>query len=311
MAMRKRVLKILAGVGIGIPAVILAAPAGFHIHPPRCLGRAQTLNAEVAREDDDVFTVMSYNVRYRTGLDRGKKNWEYRAGLVTDNIVANTPDIIGFQEVTPGQYDYFAKALAGYESVVEYRDDTPFSEGCPVFYNALRYKMIESGSFWLSETPGVMSKDWGAANYRICTCVVLRERVAGARLAVFNTHLDHVSDEARINGIRVILDKMEALTDVPAILMGDLNAEEDSKTYAMVTGLLTDAKYAAAETMGGNTFQGWGKVTGGSPIDYVMLTPGAFAVARYKIDTTTYKGVYPSDHYPLCVDLSMRKEESL
>ena len=46
-----------------------------------------------------------------------------------------------------------------------------------------------------------MSKDWGAAHYRICSYVILKDNTTGKEFVVFNTHLDHESEEARINGI--------------------------------------------------------------------------------------------------------------
>ena len=48
---------------------------------------------------------------------------------------------------------------------------------------------------------------------------------------MFNTHLDHISDEARINGIRVVLDKIAQFGGKPSIIMGDFNAKENSETY--------------------------------------------------------------------------------
>lgn len=56
---------------------------------------------------------------------------------------------------------------------------------------------------------------------------------------MFNTHLDHISDEARINGIRVVLDKIAQFGGKPSIIMGDFNAKENSETYKMATETLT------------------------------------------------------------------------
>lgn len=299
----KKSKKVVLGILIGLLSLIVLTAVILNIYLPRYWSRADIFSAASIERNPDEFVVMSYNVRCWTVLDLGKKSWPYRADLVMDTVAANAPDIIGFQEATTGQYDYLLDTLAGYNSVIQYRDNSLFKEGCPVFYNALRFTLVEQGSFWLSETPDEMSKDWGAANYRICTYVVLTDKNSGKQFTVFNTHLDHVSDEARINGIRVILDKMDELGGFPAVLMGDLNAEESSETYRMATENLIDAKYMAAESATGNTYQNWGAEQAASPIDYILLSPGDFQVEQYSIDTRTYDGVYPSDHFPLCVKL--------
>lgn len=66
------------------------------------------------------------------------------------------PDVIGFQEVTKFHYAYLQDTLKGYDSVIEYRDNTYLSEGCPIFYSTEKFELEDKGSFWLSETPEVI-----------------------------------------------------------------------------------------------------------------------------------------------------------
>ena len=111
------------------------------------------------------------------------------------------------------------RTLQGYDSVITFRDESTFSEGCPVFYRTDLYDLIDKGSFWLSETPEKMSKDWDSACYRICSYVILKEKQTGLEFVVFNTHLDHVSEEAirqafaeyRKRGITFVRDGGDAL----------------------------------------------------------------------------------------------------
>ena len=249
--------------------------------------------------------IMNYNVRCLSPLDLGKKNWFYRADLITDSIEKEAPTIIGFQEVTKWQYDYLCDTLSGFDSVITYRDDAVNSEGCPIFYQTALYDLIDKGSFWLSETPDIMSKDWGAAHYRICSYAILSDKASGTDFVVFNTHLDHVSDEARINGIGVVLDKIMEFGGLPAILMGDLNAEERSSTYQSATEHFLDVKYQTENTMTSCTYQNWGEELDRNCIDYVMVSPEGFTVNSYKVVTETYDGVYTSDHFPLSVNLTL------
>lgn len=267
--------------------------------------KAQTPVTPTAAVQSESIRVMSANLRCFNPQDIGKKSWFYRADLILKNIEAEAPSIIGFQEATKWQYAYLRKSLPGYDSVITYRDDSPFSEGCPIFYDTERYALQDKGSFWLSETPEVMSKDWDSKCYRVCSYVILEEKASGRQFVVFNTHLDHVSDEARINGIGVVLDKIQQFGGLPSMIMGDFNAEEDSETYRSATENFSDAKYQTENAVGlhSATYQNWGESPDRNPIDYFMISKTGFTVEKYEVVDTTYDGVYPSDHFPILVDL--------
>lgn len=301
----KRKRRILLGIVAGFLSVVLAALVVINFYLPRYWLRAEKFDVTNVRTVPGQMSVMSYNVRCWTFLDLGKKSWPYRANLVVENIVAAAPGIIGLQEVTPGQYRYFNKVLVGYDSVIEYRDNSVFREACPIYYNAALYNLVDKGSFWLSETPEVMSKDWRAAHYRICSYVILQDVGTDTKFVVFNTHLDHVSDEARVKGIGVVLDKIAEFGGLPAILMGDLNAEDTSPTYAMATENFIDAQVTASDSMDSATYQNWGAELDSPRIDYIMLSPQGFDVVRYFVMDTTHDGVYPSDHFPICAHLEL------
>ena len=257
--------------------------------------------------DSSQIKVMSYNIRCHAPDDFGHKNWFYRANLVVDTIENAQPGIIGFQEVNSWQYDYLCDVMPLYDSIIEYRDDIPvYSEGCPVFYRTDLYTLIDKGSFWLSETPDVMSKEWGSACYRICSYARLKDNFSEKEFVIFNTHLDHVSDEARIKGIQVVLNKIEEFGSIPAILMGDLNAVEDSETYRSATINFDDVKYQTENTMTSCTFQNWGTELDRDCIDYILTSKGDFEVDSYKVITDTYDGDYTSDHFPITAIIKLK-----
>ena len=258
--------------------------------------------------DNGEIRIMSCNVRYLELRDYGKKSWFFRADKLVADIGKQKPGVIGFQEVTKWQYQYLVDTLRGYDSVITYRDEMKWSEGCPVFYNTALYTLVDKGSFWLSETPEVMSKDWGACCYRVCSYVILTDRTTGKNFVVFNTHLDHASDEARINGIRVVLEKIAQFGGLPAVIMGDFNAEEGSVTYERVTENFLDARYEAQETTGVGTFQAWGQIEGGWRIDDFMISKTGFRVLRYDVVDVVHEGVYVSDHNPIVMDVILSRE---
>ncbi len=300
----KKVLKALCVLLCLILAVVIVFGAANLIYLPKYKSSAESYDI-TTKEAEDEITVLSTNVRTWSPTDTGKKSWFYRAPLIVKNIAAVQPEIIGFQEVTPMHYKYLTANLKGYDNVIKYRDNSPLHEACPVFYSTQRFTLKDSGSFWLSETPEVMSKDWGSACYRICSYVILTDNSSGKDLVVFNTHLDHVSDEARINGINVVLEKIKAFGGLPSIIMGDFNADEESETYAAATDSFLDAKYQTEKTAKGATYQNWGKKLDSENIDYFMISKKGIAVSEYRIIEDTYDGVYPSDHFPIMIKITL------
>lgn len=293
---------VIAVLSVVLAAVVCYGAVLFWYYPHYRTNKSEVKVTTVA---EDSVTVMSCNLRCLTPNDMGKKSWFYRADLVIQGIVNNSPDIIGFQESTKWQYKYLCDTLVNYDSVIEYRDTSAFSEGCPVFYRNDRYTLVDKGSFWLSETPETVSRDWGAACYRICSYVILKENSSNKEFVVFNTHLDHVSDEARIKGIGVVLDKISEFGSISAVLMGDLNAIENSETYRSATESFLDAKYQTDNTMKSCTYQNWGEELDRECIDYIMVSKTGFNVNSYKVVTDTYDGAYSADHFPIVANLTL------
>ncbi len=298
-----KVLKIILSVFAVLLCIVLAVGVLNLAYYPMYKNKGVKYDAKEFGESDSI-SIVSANVRTWSPTDILKKSWFYRADLLLETVADKQPDIIGFQEVTRMHYGYLTENLKGYDNVMQYRDDSKLSEGCPIFYRADKFELVDKGYFWLSETPEEMSKDWGAACYRICSYVILKD-TDGRELVVFNTHLDHISDEARINGIRVVLDKIEQFGGMPSVIMGDFNADEKSETYAAVTENFNDAKYQTDNTESGATYQNWGKALDRENIDYFMISKEGITVNEYDILNTTYDGVYPSDHFPIYLNISL------
>ena len=297
---KSKILPIILALLLTVIAVVACVLFRYYPHY-----RKHKAPVTVDAAQSDEIKIMSYNVRCLTPLDLGKKSWYYRADLIMSDIASEAPDIIGFQEATKWQYNYLVDCMPQYDSVITYRDKSVASEGCPIFYNTEQFTLIDKGSFWLSETPDVMSKDWGAACYRICSYVILTENASGKDFVVFNTHLDHVSDEARIKGIAVVLDKIAQFGGLPAVIMGDFNAVEGSETYKSVTQDFLDARYEAAETRDSYTYQNWGNLESAKRLDYFMISKEGIAALRYDVIPAQHDGVYASDHCPIVLELKL------
>lgn len=299
--MIKKVIKIISST-IGLLIAVFLIIQLWYLPHYWINKKEVSLNSNTNEE----ITIMSANVRCYAPDDLFKKSWFYRADLIRNNIDEVKPDIIGFQEVTWMHYGYLQDIMQGYDSVIMYRDNFILSEGCPIFYRTDKFELIDKNSFWLSETPEVMSKDWNSACYRVCSYVKLRQINTNKEFVVFNIHLDHVSDEARINGIKVVLDKINELGDVPSYLMGDLNAKPNSKTLKSVYEFFEDGQVVADITTDGATYQKWGEKVNSERIDYIVASIGKTDIYEYGIVDTLYDGVYPSDHFPIYIKTSLK-----
>ena len=163
--------------------------------------------------------------------------WENRRDLCVETILSRRPDIICLQEVIYDSYAYLKEKLRGY---VPYGfagpEMDPYTEGYHfigknvIFFRRDRYEFVSAGCYWLSETPLIGgSCSWNTTRARHCNWVRLRDKRSGRELRVLDVHLDHKSEEARREQIRMVMDECaQYAPDFPQILCGDFHAGIDS-----------------------------------------------------------------------------------
>ncbi len=254
------------------------------------------------------LNVMSFNMRYDNPED-GENNWQYRRERVARVIAANDVDLFGAQELLVGQLNDLKGLLPGYAEVGVGREDgAEAGEFNPVFYRTDRFELLDWGTFWLSETPEVAgSKGWDGACERLATWTVLRDR-DGRELFFINTHLDHMGEVARREGVSLLLGRIDSLSGGrPVVLTGDFNATPDSEVIAHV---LADSRMRHTRDVA-NVREGasWSFADYGSIpeadrqlIDYVFVNDG-LDVPMYRVLPDTLDGGYLSDHAPVLVKL--------
>ncbi|WP_240842380.1 endonuclease/exonuclease/phosphatase family protein [Acidaminobacter sp. JC074] len=262
----------------------------------------------VDKKEDHIIRVVSYNLKYGSS---NQEDWKERKNILADQVLTYQPDSIGIQE---GDYLWMSDSglpglLEGYDYVGVGRDDGHTSgEYTAIFYRST-YEVVNSGNFWLSETPDQPSKGWDGACNRICTWVTLENKETGQIYTHFNTHLDHIGKEAREYGTKLILDKISHF-DTPVVLTGDFNFYQDSKNYQVIqqSGLLRDAKFEAKDSMSYGTINWFLKLNFRwfKPIDFCFVSDD-FDVQSYRIDNTgIYNNKPVSDHYPVIVDMIIK-----
>lgn len=264
------------------------------------------------------LNVMSFNIRY--GLaDDGEDSWQFRNGLVMGVIEEHQPDIVGLQEALQFQLDAVLESFPEFESIGIGRDPGGEGEYAAILYLRERFEELDSGTFWLSETPEVPSTHWGNTHLRICTWARLKDKQSGKFFYVYNTHFDHRVQLARENGAILLAERIAGRShDDPAIVMGDFNAGEGNPAITYLTGMesklgespieLVDTfrlLYPEEEEVG--TFNSFKGENTGRKIDYVFVSPGFIATEAAIIRDST-NGRYPSDHYPVSARLILPAE---
>lgn len=245
--------------------------------------------------------VMSYNIRYGEGSD-GTNSWQYRAPLTIEMLEDQAPDIFGVQEALGNQIDFILEFTDGYECVGVGRDDgKKEGEHMSVFWNKKKIKLLKWGTFWLSDTPSEPSKGWDAACFRTATWTLMKDKKTGNKFFFVNTHLDHVGKEARKNGLALIVDKIAELNPegFPMVLTGDFNIKPNDPALKDLDTRMESVRKIAAKTDNHHTYNGWGRASKDSVIDYIYVS-GFSACPEYQTITKKYSGrTFVSDHYPI------------
>ena len=258
------------------------------------------------------LSVMTFNMRYDNPED-GENNWRFRRERVAEVIKAQDVDVLGTQELLSNQFDDLSGLLTGYQGVgVGRLDGAESGEYCAVFFKKERFTLLDSGTFWLSETPEVVgSLGWDGACERIATWVVLLDR-DGRELFFIDTHLDHVGQVARDEGVSLLMKRIETLSGGrPVILTGDFNSEPESSVVAHVQkdGVLRDAKAIAAQRSGTDwSFSDFGRIPEAERplLDYIFVS-GDIEAVRYEVLPDTFDGGYVSDHAPVMAVVKIAK----
>jgi len=255
------------------------------------------------------LTVGSYNLRYDNAGDVGNL-WVDRAPVVANLLRFHDFDIFGTQEALKNQLDDINKALPAYARYGLGRDDgKEKGEHSAIFYKKDKFKLLNKGDFWLSQNPDKPSLGWDATCCnRIASWVYLQDVSNKKNFYVFNVHYDHQGVVARKESSKLLLRKInEIAKKEPVILTGDLNGDQQSEWYLALanSGLLQDTYKQVPHPYANNaSFNAFGKkLEGEQIIDHVLVTDH-FKVNKWGILTDTYHGKYPSDHFPILVELS-------
>lgn len=191
------------------------------------------------------------------------------------------------------------------------RDDG-FEKGefTAVFYNSTRFTLLQEGHFWLSETPDVPSIHSTAMFPRICVWGKFAD-LDGKQFYIFNTHLDHISEEARLFASQLLLKKAATIAEnSPVIILGDFNTEPDTPTYNFITKKYQDAQLISQKRAKGpigsfHDFRPLRPINELEKIDYIFVSK-EFQVCTYETIVDEVDGFSASDHFPVTANLDWK-----
>lgn len=260
----------------------------------------------------DSYKMMTYNIRYDNPGD-SENTWSKRKGFLSDQISYNNPDVFGIQEGLFHQVQYLDSVFVNYAYIGIGRDDGKTKgEFSAIFYNKQKFKVLNEGTFWLSETPNKISVGWDAALERICTHGLFENKANGEQFWVFNTHFDHIGDVARVESATLILEKRTEFnsTKLPVIVMGDFNLTPVAEPIQLLSKALNDSRHVSKAKPFGpsgtfNAFEFNKPVV--DRIDYIFTSKENIEVLKYAVLSDSKDCKYPSDHLPVIVELEFIK----
>ena len=254
--------------------------------------------------------VMTFNIRYDNPNDKEnawtKGNRKERVAKIIQN---EKPTIFGVQEALYHQIEFLENKFPNYQRVGVGRDDgDKAGEFVAIFYDKNKYDLLDSGYFWLSETPEKPSLGWDATCCnRITTWVKLQ--YGKHILLVFNTHFDHEGKIAQRESANLILKKIEEIKGTSndnVILMGDFNITPENEGIVSISREMRDT-YQVYKKIPSGTFTAFYLVE--KPkirIDYIFISR-KLQSERYRIIDKKIDKLFPSDHFPVKVRISFPK----
>ena len=236
------------------------------------------------------FKVMTYNIQL---LNAGAPNPETRTPMILQIIRSEAADIVGLQELG---FTHRAEIEAGLQDVYDFHDGQSGGNSEPIL---LRKDVFTVGR------EGVVLVTTDACGSRLGVTYLEVRSPRGVSLGLFNTH-SCFNDPAE-HAVQLVDAVASVFPGVPAIVMGDLNARQDTETmnFLLGEGPLRD------RTSPVRLFDTWilaGRTRGsfrvGTGIDWILTTDGTRRLIDVTDASVVQNAAGASDHVPITATLS-------
>lgn len=253
--------------------------------------------------------ILSYNLRYCD--DPNGHAIAERAPRVLDIIKDYDPDIMGFQEFTPKWEKEMVVLDGAFDHLLTYRHPKGL-EGTPIYWRKDRFDLVDSKSFWLSDTPGVPSKaPWkdGMGLPRVCCYVALKCKKTGKVFHYFNTHFDGGNQCSR-ESAQLIIRRAESLgNQALTFCTADFNFAPGSCGWHSMRSYFNDVHEVLApqdQQATLNCYEEQGDKLSWL-IDFCFYRGKGLVPTKYEVIKRLYNGKFPSDHYGMLYEFEVQE----
>jgi endonuclease/exonuclease/phosphatase family metal-dependent hydrolase len=263
----------------------------------------------------NALRIATYNVHYiRLDEESGpwsRGDWDRRKTPLAAAAAATGADVMAFQEMesfsraSDGAVnlarDWLLEALPGYGAAAT-GDWRRFPSTQPIFYRRDRLEPLDQGWFFFSETPdAIYSRTFDGSYPAFASWAQFRDLRTQARFRVVNVHFDAFSPLNRRRSAALVAERLAPWISAgeTVILAGDLNAID-----GMVPHDILERAGLAFAGVSGSTFHFGRGLNLFGAIDHIAYS-GAERVAPPMVLRRRFGGEWPTDHYPVVVDLRL------
>ncbi len=276
------------------------------------------LGCTTTPQTNETINVGSFNI---LGIPKDGEGPRERAEIGREVVRFHDWDIFGTQEMRDWQKEAYLSddniyGTLGRDCCTKKEDPKSWEQwGNYIFYKKDRFSVLDSGYFWLSQTPEKPSRGWNERQYRICNWGKFADKKTGKQFYFFNLH-QGLRKEARLESAKLINSKIKSIADENSALFitGDFNATNDQPSIAEIqkNKIVVDS-WAKSETSPYGSKGSCMRANLNKPvcdqigktndrrIDYIFVSRNV-DVLKCATLTDNREGRYPSDHLPvMCV----------
>lgn len=244
----------------------------------------------------------------------GTQTWEKRSPLIKKFFAYHDIDICGSQELYKNQIDSMRDmpdyGISGIPSIPSREAAGIPNHNNVIFYKKSRLQLLDSGTFWFSETPESESKGWGAAYPRNCNWGKFLDKKTGKIFYYFNMHFHHIGESVQWESAKLLVKKIEEISEgLPFFASGDLNSDPYSRAIKEIksSGFMFDAKEISKKPPYGPDFTDNYGYTGKKSkwIDWVFVSKSV-EIEKFAVFAENIGEVWLSDHFPLLVSAKIK-----
>lgn len=221
-------------------------------------------------------------------------------------------DIVAFQEADSIQCVDLRQGLPEY-TIVEEKPSTGVNhtELNPMLYNGKVLRLVDRGTFWLSETPDVPSYSKDTQVVSTVCWAMFQYIKTGESFLVANTHFNKLAPHYKSEAAYLLKTYLSKMTNkTPVILVGDFEATENDNLYHVLQSrfLSMEDSWKIAKKQSGElaTMNMLGDENANQiTTDFIFTSPD-FITKSSRIISTKQGELFLSDHNILLSELILK-----